>query len=406
MSKYRLPYALLLCLVLMIFGSLSQAGDIKVEFGSSTISTQNVLNNSTDIYDAYSATVIGLKTYPFHFLEISLSGEQDVYREVSGLSNSSGNLDITLIPTAPGARLSILLSGGISGRKYHEDFSSIDNNYGQVSAVLGYQVQPNLFARLGGEFRSTAYISTDNDYKRDIDLFAGLNLSLLGKGSLDIEAGFSGTNYSFKDAYLPDSIPHWDQPDRLIPTDRVQMFRIPETKENLWLFFFSPRISRQIGSRTGANIVYTKRIFQNYNNGFLWGENTGYLSPWSTIWEGDNISLNIKSFILPKFILKAGLGYWDKRYPVTSASEVWSETGITGDNAGYVDLTYGEAKETEFARNDFVTKAYFGIQLPFAFHSGLFIEPSLNIEYTDNRSNKDSYNYDNFSITTGITMRF
>lgn len=397
---------ILFCIALIVFSSpLIQAGDITFEFGSSTISTESVLSNNSEIYDAYSAYVVGVKAYPFSFLEISLNGEQSVYREVTGLSNVAGTGTLTFIPTKPGSKWSLLLSASVSGRTYHNDFKIVDNNYGEFSAVMGYQLRSNMFVRLGGQYRATAYINTDNNYKRDMDFFAGLNMTLPGKSSFDFEAGFSGSNYTYKDAHL-DSVQHWVQDWRYLPADLLWMYRIPDSKENLWLLFLSPRISRSIGNKTGVNVTYMKRLFQNYDGGFLWGENTGNLSPYATIWEGNYISLNIKSFILPKFILNAGIGYWDKEFPITSETQVWSENGITGDNPSLLPITYGEVKETAFSRRDYVSRVYFGIQWPLAFKSGLFLEPSLNIEYTNNRSNKETFDYDNFSVTTGFSVRF
>ncbi|MCK5127111.1 MAG: hypothetical protein KAR42_12730 [candidate division Zixibacteria bacterium] len=386
--------AIIITLSLLVFMSDTSYAKFGFNFGTSTTSSDNMFNDSNKVYDIFSTTSASVDIYPLTSLKISFSGEQTYYRETIGLGNVMGDLSLTFIPTKPQSKLSLYFSGSINGRTYHNEFSSIDNNYGQLSGVIGYQLRPNLNIRGGVDYKATVYVNSDDDYKRDLDFFAGANYSFLGNNVLDMEFGYSMTNYTYKDRNL-DSVQHWDNPDVYIPADILWLFRIPDTKENLQLLFMSYRLSRTIGSKTGLNVTYTSRIYQNYKGGFLWGASTGFLSPWTAVWDGQTVSFNLKSYIIPKLIIKTGIGYWDKSYLITSDKYDGSDT-----------RTYADAKSEDFARNDFVTKIYFGLQWPIAFSSGFFMEPTLNIEYTKNRSNKPLYYFDNFSITAGVSFRF
>ena len=398
----------LFCLaIISIFVGPAFGSNFVTEFGTSTVSTSNLLNDSNTIYDAYSTATGTFTAYPLASLQIKISGEQTYYRETIGLSNIYGRLAVSFIPTKPDARLSCLISGSFNGRVYHTAFSGIDNNYGELGAALGYRLTPSLVMRSGVSFKATDYINDTTDYKRDLDFFWGANATLLGKNSLDLELGLARTNYTFKDANLTGGaiIPIDNPPPNPVPYNQWWLHWIPDSESNLWILYVSPRVSRPLGAKTGISLSYTIRNFQNYTGGLLWGLNTGYLSPWTTVWDGQNMSLNIKSFLIPKLIVKTGIGYWDKSFLVTSEKQKWDEFGSTG-TPGYVDRRYGEAVAEDKPRTDFVTKVYLGIQLPLASKAGFLFEPSLDIQYTDNKSNRPLYDFTSFSVTTNIKIRF
>ncbi len=394
--KTNKAFTLSICvLILCLFVSGQTFAKIKLEFGTSTISSDNVYKDNRSYYDAYSTSVATVKAYPFSSLEVSVSGEQNTYREASGLSNLSGSFNLTFIPTKQASKFQLFFSGSIIGRTYHSDFQMIDNNYGEVNSFIGYQLRDNFFIKGGFSYRSTAYVNSDDDHKLDMDFFLGANFAFLKNNTLDIETGLSLTNYSFKDAHLTGSarIPIGDHP--ILPYDEWWLKLIPDSRENLRIFFLSPRLSRPLGMRSGINLTYQYREFLNYNDGLLWGGETSFLSPWTTVWDGQSVTLNLKSYLIPNLILKTGLGYRDKTYPITSARYEEDET-----------RKYGEAIREDFARRDFETTGYLSINWPISFNSGLKIEPTLSVEYTENKSNKEIYKYDDMAITAGVSMKF
>lgn len=371
---------------------------LSFDFSASTKSSSNLLQDSSSTFDAYSITSATIEYTILPSLKFSMSGEQTYYRETVGLSNVFGRIEATYIPLSETSRFSIYINGNINGRKYHDDFSGVNNNYGEAKLIAGYQLSSRLHIRGGISYRSTVYVNTDNDYKRDLDFIAGLNSVLPGNTSFDLEAGYGRTNYTFKDANLtgngwPLSRPDLPEP---IPYDIMWLKDIPDTKDNLWVLYFSPRLSHSIGKKTGLNLTFTTQNFQNYRGGFLWDISTGYLSPWATIWEGYSASVNIKSFAISRLIVNTGYGYWDKRFLITS-----DRLNNQGD-----EITYPEARIEDKPREDIVNRLFLSIQWPVKLNHEYLIEPVINIEGTNNNSNKPLYDFNDYSITTGLSLRF
>ena len=331
----------------------------RFEFASNTGSTNNLLNDSGSVFDVYTTSALRLSGYPWSSLEISVGGEHSYYRENIGLSSLSGRLSATAIPLPRSSRFSLYMSGLLSGIRYHSDFSGFDNNSGEVQVSAGYNVIPALSFRTGVVYASTSYISLATDDKRDFQVFCGANIIPFGSNSIDIEAGFDYAGYFYiqDDPDIPDILP----PDS---------FPVAESK--LRVLYISPRYSRPIGARTGLSVSFTRYKFQNYDKQMIYGFSTQYLSPWASVWEGQSVSLNVKTFLIPKMIVTAGAGYWDKTYMRTAEKSyiffLWAKMGR--------------------ARQDWETRYYLSLQRPFTTHGGLFFEPRLSVDYTDNKSNK------------------
>lgn len=384
-------------LILVLLAPPARAG-LALEYSSSASNVSNLLGDSSKVYDAYSSENLVFRGYPFSSLEVKLSGDFSHYMDTPGLDNKGGGLAFTYLPLSENSRLSLYLTGALSGRVYRDEYNILDNNFYEASAAIGYRLLSDLNIRSGITFRSTAYLNRDIDYRKDIDIYLGGNKTFLGSGSIDIEVGYARTNYAYRDANLTGSAflpPPFD--DTLyIPYANWWMSMIPEIKDNLWVFYISPRISRSIGSCTGINVQYTQRNFQNYSGGFLPGQATDYLSPWITIWDGQSVTANIKSYLISRFVITTGAGYWDKSY-LTAADDL-SELGIP--------LRYNQSQALAKTRRDWQTRYYFGLQLPLKLGTEIVISPALNFDYTHNRSNDPLYSYENVSISTGVTVRW
>jgi hypothetical protein len=57
-------------------------------------------------------------------------------------------------------------------------------------------------------------------------------------------------------------------------------------------------------------------------------------------------------------------------------------------------------------RRDQQRQAFLYIQIPFATHSGLVIEPTARINFTSNSSSVVVYEYNDMSLSTGLNVRF
>jgi len=366
-----------------------QASNIGLEFVSSTTASTNLLSDSSSIFDAYSSYNLKLKAYPLSFLEVALSGEQTYYRETVGLSNVLGGVNVTFIPTKRQSPLTVYLSGGISGRLYHSQFEGYNTNTGDVSFSAQYRFTPAVAFRSGVSFKSTVYVNSATSYKRDLDIFAGSNITLIGSNCLDIEAGFSKTNFIHKDnIFFEDSIPPPEEPFPYAYED-WRLDWVSESESDLWVFYYSPRLSRPLGSKTGVNLIYTHRLFQNYDDEIVYGFTTQYLSPWASVWNGQSIALNLKTYLVPRLIVSGGIGYWDKEYLKTIEQHL-----------GY----YADVKRLP-ARHDWQTRLYLNIKWPLALRSGWFLEPNVNFDYSHNISNKAPYYYSSTLISGGVTIR-
>jgi len=379
-SMKLLP-GLLLIMTLGIITNSAKAADLRVEFSNSQGSTENLLDDSSKIFDTYTTSALRAAYYPLPSLEVSLSGENSYYRELTGLSGQTGQFGMTFIPLSDTSRLSLYLSGDVSGVRYHHEFSSFDNNSAEIEAAAGYAITDKLNARAGVAYSSTAYIGLDVPYKRDFEVYWGGNVSFFGVGGLDIETGFARANYTY---IVNDTINYSPIILPIISPDSL-----PNAGADLWMYFVSPRLSGQIAPKTGLNVLFSRRNFQNYHRQIIYGFSTSYLSPWAGVWQGQEVSASLKSYLVPHIILTAGAGYWDKRFMKTAEEE---------------HLYWFQALRAD-ARHDYQSRYFVNLQWPITTKSHLFIEPNIRLDYTENRSNKPLYYYDDFSVSGAITIR-
>lgn len=368
------------CFIVMICAILPGrvgAVDIKAEFGGAVSATNNLLNDSSKIFDAYTTASANLSYYPLAALEINVGAENAYYREKIGLSSILGRLRLTYIPIAESSPFSLQVSGDFNGIRYHRDFSGFDNNVVKAGAAAGYEITPRITVRSGVSFTSAIYVNMVSVDKEDYEAFCGGNISLPWSNSLDFEIGAANTEYTYIQEVA-------DIPD-ILPADSF-----PRAEERLWSLYLSPRISRPIGSKTGISVLYTHRRFQNYDKQIIFGFSTQYLSPWAAVWEGKNVSVNLKTYLVPHVVIAAGAGYWDKTYLRTAERS---------------HRFFIQAKR-DVARQDWQTRFFCALTWPLARHSGLVVEPTANVEYTRNKSNKPLFYYTDTSFSVGVTVRW
>jgi hypothetical protein len=380
-TSTKLLPGILLFLILRIMTGTPRAAEFGFEFSNSQGSTQNLLDDSSKIFDTYTNSALRVAYYPLPSLEIDLSGENSYYRELTGLSGQTGQFGMTFIPLPESSRISLYLSGDVSGVRYHNEFSAFENTSAEIEAAAGYAITDKLNARAGVAYSSTAYIALDVPYKRDFELYWGGNLSLFGVGSLDIETGFARANYTY---IVNDTINYSPIILPIISPDSL-----PNAGADLWMYFISPRLSGQIAPKTGLSLLFSRRNFQNYHRQIIYGFSTSYLSPWAGVWQGQEVSASLKSYLVPHIILTAGAGYWDKRFMKTAEEE---------------HLYWFQAVRAD-ARHDYQSRYYVNIQWPITTKSHIFIEPNLRLDYTNNRSNKALYYFDDFSVSAAIKVR-
>lgn len=376
-------FCFLVLLASFIIAQSVSAGDFyRIEFASNFGSTENLVDDSSGIYDAYNNSTLRLSFHPYPSLQIGCGGQYSYYRERIGLSSITGQAGFTLIPTPRTSPLAIYISGTFSGIRYHDEFNGFDNNIADLDFAAGYNLSETISIRGGLSYTSTSYISLEMDRKKDIEYYWGGNITLPGSIGFEIESGFARMNYNdiYADTtanpifniYPPDSLPS----------------RLPR---ELWIFYWSPRISRLIAPKTGLNVVFTGRLFQNYDNEIVSGFSTKFLSPWASVWEGQSITTSLKSYLIPRLIFTAGAGYWDKTFLKTAEER----------HQFYVQLLLDRYNR----RHDWQTRYYCSFQWPITTHSGIFVEPSVRLDYTKNISTEPLFNYNDYTFSTTVTVR-
>jgi hypothetical protein len=375
-------FPVLLCILLA--ASTSRA-DFAYEVGLNGGYTGNLLQDSTNLEDSYSTTQASFKYYPFSTIEVDLTGQYTSYSKTFGLSNFLYSGEITYIPTREGASVAVYLSGKYDRTRYREKFESFDNANTHLTAALEYVMEPSVRLRAGSRLTVTRYVNADSvdaDHEK-YDLFAGLNFVVFGSNSLDIEAGWGTTNFSFIDDTVQPSI-------KFNPGSSDGYFRS---------FYVSPRISRPLGSKTGISVTYNYRHFTGADHSVVAGYSTGYLSPWATMYEGSSVTLQLKSHLIPRMIVTTGVGYWDKTYLRTRNRILGT---IYGEGWSYSGWIYENGVSP---RKDYFSRFYIGVQRPISFGVSGLIEPTMTIGYGENRSSDDAYNYSSPTVTVQLVYR-
>ncbi len=221
-------------------------------------------------------------------------------------------------------------------------------------------------------------------------MYVGSNSKIGEKSSLDLELGLAAMSLTY--VFNPKNNP--DIPYR----EYLSVFYDFLEESHLLAYYFSPRFSKTLGNKTGINLTYTYRDFAYIDDVVLPGISTGFLSPWANVYAGNALSFSVKSYVLRNFILSTGIGYFDKKY---IPSEKVNENYVPGD--GESDLNF---PREVYQRNDWQVKTFLSAKRPFPFKSGMFMEPALQINYSENKSNDPLYRYSAFSITLGLTVRF
>ena len=163
----------------------------------------------------------------------------------------------------------------VSMMRYGTDFSSYNNAVISGSGSWSYQLSQNLLSTLGGGAKSVKYTNTTSVMDQMYYYFGGLNATLLTNNSFYFEAAFYQKEFTTDDSF---------------------------NSSNSYLDLFM-RFSRPIGNSVGLNISYLNRNLESADEAYMPGFTIDYLSPWSTLWGGDELSFSLKKIFRNQFIL-------------------------------------------------------------------------------------------------------
>jgi len=405
-QKYnvRIGNTLLVLFMAFVLGA-SAYSDIVPEFQMAGGYTNNLKYDSSDIEDSFEKAKLTLNLYPFSSFKIDASDEFMVYNETSDLTNNKVSVNATFVPPCEDEHFTFYVNGGFSNQIYDEGYESFNNNNFNINAALGYRINDWLLLRSGCSFNSTDYtneeiqdtatvnqtfdISGDNE---TLELYFGGNISLPFSNVIDFEGGYSKMNLTYANPPQDTILRYWDD-FTWIKRDYLNPNKDTLVDGNLKSYYFSPRISRPIGSKFGINVVYIYRTFDAADNVIIAGLSNQFLSPWTSVYEGESVTATLKSYIVPNFIITCGAGYWKKDF-LKGEEEREPVEGIPPPPRVIKD------------RHDEQNKFFLSIQKPFPFRSGLFVEPSMEMNISHNNSSNDLYDYNNFGISLGLTIRY
>ncbi len=412
---FPLLTVLTLAAVLILAGSSdAEIGFAGFEAGINTGYSENILKDSTGLADSYRTADLALNLYPLSMAEIKLTGNYTFYDAIPGLTNFVGGAGFTLIPLKDTSPLSLYLSGNYRLRNYRQGSLQARNDEYNTTDIdgivtVGYRLRPNLRLRIGAAYKTTLYEETEYidssitpitstsiqhvSDKHDKDFFGGFNWTLPGSNVLDIEAGYMVGNLQVIDPEQRGLI-------QVEQGDTVAYNKLVDGGD-LQAWYISPRISRPLGKRSGLSVTYSHRGFIDKDDSALvYGYSTGLQSPWVSAYEGDAIQINLKTYLVEKMIVTAGFGYMEKTYIDVLEMGKFKRPG-PGGVIIVLNKSFGWHE-----RRDQLRQAFFGIQIPIQTHGGLILEPSLNFNYTSNSSSVEVYEYSDFTITSGINVRF
>lgn len=368
-----------------LFFSGAALADIKAEASLVGGYSGNLFNDSNATEDSYTQARTLVKIYPASFIEISVQNEYIYYSKSYGLSNFFGEISATVAPTPKNFPVTVYLNGRFNSRAYRDEFTGLNNDGYSLSLGLGYNLAECLRLRTGLKYDKTAYsnddaegvdelpyltsfyIPSDND---SYELFGGVNLGLFGGTAIDIEVAYANKSLSYVEPPT-DSI---TLPPDFIP--QVRDYLNPNIDTNLIdgdlkSFYISPRISQSLGRRLGVNLTYTYRNFKEVQKKVV--ATTEFLSPWASIYDGESITFNIKTYYLPGFISSAGVGYWKKTF-------------LKGEYARNMPM---QPPTIIKERSDKLKKFYIGLRRPIRISHDSRLEPSLFVSYSENSSDID-----------------
>ncbi|MBU1319247.1 MAG: hypothetical protein KKG33_09055 [candidate division Zixibacteria bacterium] len=367
--------------------SVTALADVGFDFSCTHIDAGNLFNDSTDITDAYTTASSTIFYYPHPKTEITFNNNYAYYRDRLYLGYFSSGGGVTYIPTSEGAKFQLYSSGSFTGMLYRKGMSDFDNNTFDLSVSIGYKIDESVRIRQGLSYKSTAYTKSESSDQESFEMSFGGNFRLLGSNVVDLELGYAFANFDF--IYPTDAVfPKLGLPARITPDGRFYGFTDGQMKS----VYFSPRYSRPIGPKTGLAITYTYREFFNTEDAVLLGITSGdisaeNLSPWSSVWQGRAVTLMLKTYVFPKMIVSAGVGYWNKVFLRT----YYGEDGIDY----FFQVT---------DRHDDKSKFYISIQDPILMESGVLVETTISADYTNNTSSKPLYDYSGLSVSIGFRV--
>jgi hypothetical protein len=408
----------------LILPSLASA-DFDVEFSSNATYTDNVLGSHGAPKDRYATQSAAVQYYPFRFLKLSASTDISSYHKAIDLGTYSGGVGAELIPLPTESKLLLYMYTNFNARRYRSyettffrdpvdsiteptvDFGEFETDVFDARLVTGYRVNERMRFRAGVSYRSSNYLASESSDQEITELFTGGYLTLPYSNALDVEVGVSFSDY---EAVIPgpEVVPSGPYKDKS-KIHGMDGLNLTVQSSGFNSVYVSPRISRPLGGRTGIGLTAFFREFGNTTGDMVLSDGVENVSPWQSTWQGSGLSLQVKSYLIPHIIATGGFAYYDKEYimimdvaELTAAEEQWAADSVGTPHPALAIwdfyLPYMNLRE------DVSRQYYAGFKLPITVSPDIIVEPSLNLQYTRNTSNKSLYGYSTTTVAVGLRV--
>ncbi len=334
----------------------------------------NLFNDSNSTGDTYASIGIGLKYYPSNSTEFKVGGAYNAFADNKDLSNFTGDLSFTIIPTPESSPFSVALKGGLAVRKFGVQYNLYNQVGVAVGADIGYRLTQKIYLQSSAEYLNNSYSKSDFGSNRGFDVTTGFNLSFLGSNSLALSFDYSHRSL--------------DQPSLVQDGEVNSIIESSSQSDAFELTGMQLRYSRPLGERTGLKFSFGHRRLHVDNNYAVLGYTIDYLSPWSDLWEGSSLSAGLKQIFPHQIIANLSFAYFDKSYVDVI------EFGDTDIESYWIDT-----------RDDQLSTLSLSISRPVLLPSGKQLTPTLYLGYRNNQSSIEFFDYEDIQASFTLTMR-
>lgn len=370
----KLSFLKIAILGLLVLSLSSARAELVTETSVGSGYQGNLFNDSNSIGDAYASAGLLLKYYPSSAIQIAAGARYNGFARYDDLSNFTGDLSLTIIPTKATSPFSVSFSGSLSTRSFGLLYELYDQNGAAANMNLGYRLAPWLYWQSSVSYLNTSYQNSDYGSSRAVDVGSGFNVSFLGSNSIALKFDYSKRLL--------------DQPI-LIEGDTSFIIADNQSEsETFEVTGLTLRYSRPLGEKTGMNLsVGHRKLHVNQDYAVL-GYTIDYLSPWSELWEGESFSSGLKHIFSNQIIGEFSFAYYDKNYVdvielvETSDETYWREVRI-----------------------DQLTTLSAAFSKSFSMPENKQLTPSMSISYRNNSSTSDYFDYNNLQLSFSLKMR-
>lgn len=332
----------------------------------------NLFNDSNATSDQYATLGANLKYYPSGSLQLTGAARYNAFSTYTDLSNFTGELSATFVPTPVNSPFTMSIQGSFAGRTFGTTYQLYDQTAISAGVNASYRLTPKLHVLSSVSYGADEYTNSEYGSSRSLDASAGLNATLPGSNSLAV--GFDYTHRALEQAdLLTDNPGHGQQANS---NDNSDYFDLTGVRV---------RLSRPLGQRTGISLSVGHRQLHVDNNFTALGYTIDYLSPWADLWQGLSISGSVKHFFPHQFVVELSGAYFDKEF------------------VDVLELD-DEGTETYWAdsRDDRLTVVNLKFSRPISLKDNTSMTPTVQLGYRRNESTVGYFDYEDLTATLSL----